>query len=51
LGPEAALAIPTNEHYLPLLHTLALRGKDEPLAFFTEKVVLGSVSMRGFRIV
>ena len=50
LGSKAALAIPTNEHYLPMLYTLALQGKDEALAFFTEKVVLGSVSMRGFKI-
>ncbi len=50
LGPGAALAIPTNEHYLPMLYALALQGKDEPLDFFTEKVVLGSISMRGFRI-
>ncbi len=48
LGSGAALAIPTNEHYLPLLYTLALQGKDEVPAFFTAKVVLGSVSMRGF---
>ncbi len=50
LGPKAELAIPTNEHYLPMLYTLALRGRDEKLAFFTEKVMLGSISMRGFRI-
>jgi len=50
LGPSAALAIPTNEHYLPMLYALALQEKAESLAFFTEKVVLGSISMRGFRI-
>jgi len=50
LGSEATLAIPTNEHYLPMLYTLALQGKNEALTFFTEKVVLGSISMRGFRI-
>ena len=50
LGPQAALAIPTNEHYLPMLYALALQGNDEPLSFFAEKVVLGSVSMRGFQI-
>ena len=50
LGPGAALAIPTNEHYLPMLYALALQGKNEALAFFTERVTLGSISMRGFRI-
>ena len=50
LGQEAKLAIPTNEHYLPLLYALALQGKDEPLTFFAEKVTLGSISMRGVKI-
>jgi len=50
LGSQAALSIPTNEHYLPMLYTLALQGKDEALTYFTDKVVLGSISMRGFRI-
>lgn len=50
LGSAAALAIPTNEHYLPMLYALALQGKAEPLSFFAEKVTLGSISMRGFRI-
>ena len=50
LGATAALAIPTNEHYLPMLYALALQEKNEALSFFTEEVVLGSISMRGFRI-
>lgn len=50
LGPNARLAIPTNEHFLPLLCALALRQKGEPLAFFAEGVTLGTISMRAFRI-
>jgi 4,5-DOPA dioxygenase extradiol len=50
LGPNARMAIPTNEHFLPLLCTLALRQKGEPLAFFAEGVTLGTISMRAFRI-
>lgn len=50
LGPDAQRAIPTNEHYLPLLYALALRGADEPLRFFADKVTLGSISMRSFQI-
>ena len=50
LGPSAKLAIPTDEHYLPMLSALALQQPDEPLRFFAEKVLLGSISMRGFRI-
>lgn len=45
LGPDARLAIPTPEHYLPLLYTLALHEKDEPVSFFNDKTVMGSVSM------
>ncbi|HLO26406.1 MAG TPA: class III extradiol ring-cleavage dioxygenase, partial [Geobacteraceae bacterium] len=50
LGEAARLSIPTNEHYLPLLYALALRLPEEPVAFFAEGIVLGSVSMRSFRI-
>lgn len=31
LGPDAAMSIPTPEHYLPLLYVLALRRAGEPL--------------------
>jgi 4,5-DOPA dioxygenase extradiol len=50
LGESARFSIPTNEHYLPLLYTLALRRPQEPIAFFAQGIVLGSVSMRSFRI-
>ncbi len=50
LGPEVALSIPTNEHYLPLLYILGLQEGNEAVTFFTEKIVLGSISMRGLRI-
>ncbi len=44
LGPEAQLAIPTPEHYLPLLYTLALQTGDDALSLFND-CVLGSLSM------
>lgn len=44
LGPKAAYAIPTPEHYLPLLYVLALRTAEDEVSFFNEKVV-GSLSM------
>ena len=50
LGEAARLSIPTNEHYLPLLYVLALRNEHEPVSFFAEGIVLGSVSMRSLRI-
>ena len=50
LGPSARLAVPTSEHYLPLLYALALQDADDTVTFFTERVTLGSVSMRSLRI-
>jgi 4,5-DOPA dioxygenase extradiol len=50
LGPDAVLAIPTPEHYLPLLYALALQGDGEDVAFFNDETVLGSVSMTSLTI-
>jgi 4,5-DOPA dioxygenase extradiol len=50
LGEAARLSIPTNEHYLPLLYTLALQQPGEPVSFFAEGLPLGSISMRSVRI-
>ena len=47
-APGGSLAVPTNDHYLPILYPLGLRGKDEPVRFFSQDIVLGSVSMTGF---
>jgi 4,5-DOPA dioxygenase extradiol len=51
LGPAAHLAVPTNEHYLPLLYILALQDKQEQIHFFADRVTLGSLSMRSLQIV
>jgi 4,5-DOPA dioxygenase extradiol len=45
LGPAVQLAIPTHEHYLPLLYALALKEKDEEISFFNDKPVMGSLTM------
>jgi 4,5-DOPA dioxygenase extradiol len=45
LGSDALLAVPTPEHYLPLLYVLAVQRDDDPVAFFNEDVV-SSISMR-----
>jgi 4,5-DOPA dioxygenase extradiol len=50
LGTIATLSIPTNEHYLPLLYTLALKDKQDTVEFFNESIDLGSVSMRSLYI-
>ena len=44
LGEHAKLAIPTDEHFLPLLYALAVRNEGDPLGFFND-VVLSSISM------
>lgn len=49
-GKAYNLAIPTPEHYLPLLYTLALKEKNEKLILFNDKIVAGSLSMTSLRI-
>jgi 4,5-DOPA dioxygenase extradiol len=46
LGRAAQLAVPTNEHYLPLLYALAVKGEKESIAYFNDATTLGSISMR-----
>lgn len=50
LGREVQLAVPTPDHYLPLLYSLALKGNDEPLSFFNDKPVMGSLTMTSVKI-
>ena len=50
LGRSARLAVPTAEHYLPLLYVLAAQDKEDSVGFFADKVTLGSMSMRSVRI-
>ena len=50
LGQAANLAIPTPEHYLPLLYTLGLKSDHEPVTLFNDKAVGGSLTMTSVRI-
>ena len=50
LGEAARLSVPTNEHYLPMLYILALQDEKDRIGFFTDRVTLGSISMRSLRI-
>jgi 4,5-DOPA dioxygenase extradiol len=45
LGEEALLAVPTPDHYLPLLYVIGSRSGSEPVAFPVEGVDGGSISM------
>jgi 4,5-DOPA dioxygenase extradiol len=50
LGAEARLAIPTPEHYLPLLYSLGLRNNKDQISFFNDKAVAGSLTMTSVKI-
>ncbi len=44
------MAIPTAEHYLPLLYVLGASDADEPVSFPFEMIQNGSISMRAVRV-
>jgi 4,5-DOPA dioxygenase extradiol len=46
LGRMAQLSVPTNDHYLPLLYVAGASSPQDRIAFFSEQIVYGSVSMR-----
>lgn len=50
LGTAAKLAIPTSEHYLPLLYTLGLSDSKDAISFFNDKAVGGSLTMTSVKI-
>ncbi len=49
-GKAFQLAIPTPDHYLPLLYTLGLQQKGEVIELFNDKMVAGSLSMTSLKI-
>jgi 4,5-DOPA dioxygenase extradiol len=49
-GSAFGLAIPTPEHFLPLLYSLALKGEDESISIFNDKAVAGSLTMTSLKI-
>lgn len=44
------LAIPTPEHYLPLIYALALKEKDDEISLFNDKAIGGSLTMTSLKI-
>lgn len=49
-GAAIQLAIPTPDHYLPLIYALGLKGKSETLSLFNDKLLGGSLSMTSVKI-
>lgn len=50
LGSAAKLAIPTPDHYYPLLYTLGLQEDNDDIAFFNDQAVAGSLTMTSVKI-
>ena len=49
-GKEFNLAVPTPEHFLPLLYILAMKEENENVSLFNDKSVGGSISMTSVKI-
>ena len=49
-GKPYQLAVPTPEHYLPLLYALALEGKRDEISIFNDKAIGGSLTMTSVKI-
>jgi 4,5-DOPA dioxygenase extradiol len=49
-GKAFDLAIPSPEHYLPLVYSLALKEKEEALSIFNDKAIAGSLTMTSLKI-
>lgn len=49
-GTFMQYAVPTPDHYLPLVYTLGLKDKSENLALFNDELIGGSLSMTSVKI-
>jgi 4,5-DOPA dioxygenase extradiol len=50
MGKAAKLSVPTIDHYVPLLYTIGMAGKNENLTYTYEEVSFGGMSMRCVKI-
>ncbi|RWX00429.1 4,5-DOPA-extradiol-dioxygenase [Flavobacterium cerinum] len=50
LNKAAKLAIPTPDHYYPLLYNLGLQDNNDTISFFNDKLVGGSLNMTSVKI-
>lgn len=49
LGTAAKLAIPTPDHYYPMIYSLGLVDNSDDISFFNDKAVGGSLTMTSFK--
>ncbi|MCW5924117.1 MAG: hypothetical protein KIS77_17475 [Saprospiraceae bacterium] len=49
-GEVGKLAVPTTDHYIPMLYSLGLAGEKEEIKQTYEEVTLGGISMRTFQV-
>ena len=49
-APGGAHSVPTPDHYIPMLYSLALARKQEEVRFTYDQLVYGGISMRCFEI-
>jgi 4,5-DOPA dioxygenase extradiol len=50
LGASVQLAVPTPEHYLPMLYALALKTEEDTITYFNDKPLAGSLTMTSLLI-
>ncbi|WP_369793541.1 hypothetical protein [Mangrovimonas sp. ST2L15] len=50
LHKNIAKAVPTPDHYYPLLYTLGLQTKNDRIEFFNDQAVAGSLTMTSVKI-
>ena len=49
LGKAVQMAVPTPDHYLPLLYTLGVTGAGENISLFNDKADVGSITMTSLK--
>jgi 4,5-DOPA dioxygenase extradiol len=50
LHTASKLAIPTPDHYYPLLYAIALQEKKDDTMIFNDKAVAGSITMTSVKL-
>jgi 4,5-DOPA dioxygenase extradiol len=50
LGQDVRMAVPTPEHYLPLLYVMGVKDAEDEISFENDQTVLGSLSMTCVKI-